>query len=745
MMDEYSIMLQQAKKDIAEFVQPSSALTRSGHKKIKTLSEGIWAYDIENNRVYWSDNLFALLGMPKQDSPMTIEEFVEKIYPEDRFSFEQIIQVSLSTSEPFDAIISILHSSGYYVAFRLIGKIHQGEQRQSRRISGQMIQVTELQQAQNSLLQAHKELADIRYVLNEATVLSVTDRQGIITYANDALCQICQYSYEELIGQTFEIMKSSQYPQSFLKEIWDLIRTGQIWRGEIKHLAKDGTYFWMDTTIVPLLDSRGTPFQYIVVRHDITQQKSSEQEIRELKSSLNQQVLNRTAELENINIAQKLEINKQNWEITVQKEVEMELKQSLKREKLTKHLIQLMNRSFDPSIILEIIVQELGVFFNVDRCLVLYEKEEEEKKLQFFAQYYRSDDIQPVQEEDIPWQEWRELSKNPLTKEHPLVILNASKPTDFPVGIKSYLEHHQVQSAFAIEIKFRGVIFGRLVLHQCGYSRVWTEQEIGFLEILATHIGAALYQTKLYQQEKQAKQEAKEANHQKSKILSYVSHDFKNPLASMKRFIDMLEADQSDVLSDKHRELIGYIAEGVYQLRSMVMDILDKARLEEGKIIPRPQWIALHSFLDELKPMFNSMASQRNIDVSIDIESGLTAIKVDSTHLRQILINLVSNAVKYNRINGKVFLSFYKSENKQFIVIEVQDNGLGIPEEKIPKLFTDYFRADLSQSNSIEGTGLGLAFIKKLIELQEGNITVESQIGVGSTFKVSLPFLPAIT
>lgn len=744
-MDEYSIMLQQAKEDIDEFVQPISGVIPTRHKKNGTIVEGIWAYDVKNNRVYLSNNLFTLLEMPKQNSPMTIEEFIEIIYPEDRFGFEQAIQVSLSTGEPFDATFSMLHTSGHYLAFRLIGKIHQEEHGESSRISGQMTQLTELQQAEKYLLETHKELTDIRHALDVSTVLSVTDRHGIITYANDALCQICQYSHEELIGQTLEIINSGHHSQSFFKEIWDLIRTGQVWRGEIKHLAKDGTYFWMDTTIVPLLDSTGTPFQYIVVRHDITQQKSSEQEIRELKSSLNQQVLNRTAELENINIAQRLEINKQNWEITVQRELEVELKQSLKREKLTKHLIQLMNRSFDPSIILEITVQELGIFFNVDRCLVLYEKEEEEKKLQLFAQYCRSDDIHPVQEEDILWQDWRELSKSPLSKEHPLVILNTSESSEFPLVIKSYLENHQVQSAFAIEIKFRRMVFGRLVLHQCSYSRVWTESEIDFLEILATHIGAALYQTKLYQQEKQAKQEAKEANRQKSKILSYVSHDFKNPLSSMKRFIDMLENDTSEVLSKKHRELIGYIAEGVYQLRSMVLDILDKARLEEGKIIPKPQWIELNSFLDELKPMFNFMASQRNIDIRITIESGLTAIKVDSTHLRQILINLVSNAVKYNRVNGKVLLSFYKSESKQCVVIEVQDNGLGISEEKIPKLFTDYFRADLSQSNSIEGTGLGLAFIKKLIELQGGNITVESQIGIGSTFKVSLPFLAVTT
>ncbi|HEY8272222.1 MAG TPA: GAF domain-containing sensor histidine kinase, partial [Pseudobdellovibrionaceae bacterium] len=358
-----------------------------------------------------------------------------------------------------------------------------------------------------------------------------------------------------------------------------------------------------------------------------------------------------------------------------------------------------------------------------------------------FTQYCRFEAVQPVREEELPREEWTELPKEQQAEEHPLVILNVTSPEKFPTSIKSYLKHNHVQSAFAIEIKYRRVVFGRLVLHQCSYPRIWTGQEISFLEILATHIGAALYQVKLYQQEKQAKQEAEEANRQKSKVLSFVSHDFKNPLASMKRFIDILENDKSDLLSEKHRELIEYIAEGVYQLRNMVMDILDKARLDEGRITPITEWIEVRSFIDELKPMFSSMASQRNIKVSLECQPELTALKADPTHLRQILINLVSNAVKYNRMDGEAFLRLYKSEDGQSAVIEVQDTGLGISEEKIPQLFTEYFRGDLSQSNLVEGTGLGLAFIKKLIELHGGSIVVESEVGVGSTFKVMLPFM----
>jgi len=236
-----------------------------------------------------------------------------------------------------------------------------------------------------------------------------------------------------------------------------------------------------------------------------------------------------------------------------------------------------------------------------------------------------------------------------------------------------------------------------------------------------------------------AKQVAEEANREKSKVLSFVAHDFKNPLAAVLRFVGMLENDKNTPLSEKHRETIGYISEGVQQLRNMVMNILDKARLEEGRMVPFPEQVELQPFIDQLKPIFHDMATQRNVEVCIEIQPELINIEVDPIHLRQILINLVSNAVKYNQLNGKAFLRFSQSEDGQWAVIEVQDIGNGIPTEKIPQLFIEYYRTDLSQANKVEGTGLGLAFVKKLVELHSGSITVESEVRVGSTFRVMLP------
>ncbi|MCM3568107.1 GGDEF domain-containing phosphodiesterase [Neobacillus mesonae] len=129
---------------------------------------------------------------------------------------------------------------------------------------------------------AIKKLTDIEFALNESSIVAITDNRGIIQFANDKFCEISKYGKEELEGSNQNIVKSSYHSKEFFKEMWRTIGRGNIWRGEIKNKAKDGTYYWVDTTIVPFLNEKNKPYQYISIRHDITKLKEYEEEIRRM-------------------------------------------------------------------------------------------------------------------------------------------------------------------------------------------------------------------------------------------------------------------------------------------------------------------------------------------------------------------------------------------------------------------------------------------------------------------------------
>ncbi|MCT7949572.1 PAS domain S-box protein [Ancylothrix sp. C2] len=228
---------------------------------------------------FMSENIKAILGYTAQEFLENPDFWASHIHPEDAGrvfrDLPALFKEGIHAHE-----YRFMAKNGQYRWLRDDLRLVRDEQGNPLEIVGSMIDITAQKQVEAKLQNALFELEFQNFALDQSAIISMTDAEGIITYVNQKFCEISGYSKDELIGETHVLMNSGYHSEEFYAQMWDTISQGKLWKGEFKNRAKNGSFYWVDTTILPVLDSQKKPIQYLSIRLDITERKKTEEELR---------------------------------------------------------------------------------------------------------------------------------------------------------------------------------------------------------------------------------------------------------------------------------------------------------------------------------------------------------------------------------------------------------------------------------------------------------------------------------
>jgi signal transduction histidine kinase len=229
----------------------------------------------------------------------------------------------------------------------------------------------------------------------------------------------------------------------------------------------------------------------------------------------------------------------------------------------------------------------------------------------------------------------------------------------------------------------------------------------------------------------------RDASDLKSRFLSYMSHEFRTPLGSIRSLTRILLDRLDGPLSAEQERQVRFIDDAANELAEMVNDLLDLAKLEAGRVTISPAWFDMVDLFSALRGMFKPILSSDSVSLIFEEPVGIPPVFTDDKKLSQILRNFISNALKFT-LDGEVRVSATLSD-AEWVTFSVADTGIGIAAEHLDAIFQDFVQVEAPIQRKLRGTGLGLSLSKKLALMLGGDVDVQSTLGVGSKFSVTIP------
>ncbi|MEA5480111.1 GAF domain-containing protein [Pseudanabaena galeata UHCC 0370] len=947
--------------------------------------------------------------------------------------------VTLQEAAFTDALVAINLFQKYQI--RQLPIVDRGDRLVGVVTSESMQSYASHQQTEMDYRKLMQELTSFKIGLDQAALVAITDVKGVITYVNDQFCEVSGYSRDELMGKTHRLIKSSYHPSAFFQDLWQTISHGQVWRGEICNRTKNGSLYWVDSTIVPFTDSQGRAQHYLAVRVDITARKlaeaalkSSETRFRRVFESnivgmmftdfsgqitdandrfldllgySRQDLSDKRISWETITPAeylpsdlhalQHLKLSRviAPWEkvyyhkdghlihvligvamlaeddcvcvvvdISDRKQAEEMIRQQVSRETLLREITQRIRQSLDIHTVFNTACQEIrsviqadrvGIFkfypdsgfsdgefvaesvgegfvsamaipihdhcfgekyaplylqgryaamsdiyqlqeqchtdvlarFQVranlvmplfygeqlwgllcihqcssSRCwhpseinfiqqisvqlgislqqtslyeqvqielrirkqaeLELQQKAEQSKLLQTITQRIRStlnldailkttveevhrvlnsdrvlvyrvfpdktgaviaESVSPqwmsTLESSFPEEVFPQVNYDRYVQGRIFALRDReAEPLEVLPCLADFLADLEVRAKLVVPIIQNEALWGLLIAHQCDRPRLWQAWESNLLQQIAGQLAIAIQQADLLEQLQQelrdrqqtqqvlteinqrlavSNEELARATRLKDEFLANMSHELRTPLNAILGMTEGMQEQVFGKISNAQIKALQTIERSGSHLLELINDILDVAKIESGQIELEYSTISVESLCQSSLTFIRQQAVKKSIQLETKLSPNLPELIVDERRIRQVLINLLNNAVKFTSEGGCITLeascqplsvemqkawgsgNLPESDFTRYIHIAIRDTGIGIAPENISKLFQPFIQIDSALNRQYQGTGLGLALVKRIVEMHGGKVMLSSVLGSGSCFTVILP------